>query len=215
MDQYHKIDTVYKRTPDGKLLLGEWSRPEFEYLKDCRWVGTEKVDGTNIRVIWRRGQSVEFKGKTDRAQMYVPLFAELQRLFPLDLLDRAIEESKADSLTLYGEGYGARVQKGSGNYIPDGVSFVLFDVRAGDFWLGRDAVQDVAGSLGVPIVPEMFRGTLTNGINCVSEGITSTWGDFEAEGMVFRPATELQDRAGRRIIAKSKTKDFNRIAEKD
>ena len=48
METYHKIQTIYKRDPANSfktLLEGEYSLPEFEYLKDNTWVFTEKVDG--------------------------------------------------------------------------------------------------------------------------------------------------------------------------
>ena len=53
MDQYHKIQTVYKRDPATKhkyLLEGEFSTPELEFLANCQWEWTEKIDGTNVRV---------------------------------------------------------------------------------------------------------------------------------------------------------------------
>lgn len=34
-------------------------------------------------------------------------------------------------VTIFGEGYGVKIQKG-GNYIPDDVNFILFDVRFGN-----------------------------------------------------------------------------------
>jgi len=40
-------------------------------------------------------------------------------------------------------------------------------------------------------------------------GLVSKWGDFEAEGIVARPAVELKTRAGERIITKLKTRDFH------
>ena len=61
MKEYHKIYTIFKRNPKTKyktLLEGKYSLPEFEYLKDCIWVFTEKIDGTNIRVIWKMEKSV-------------------------------------------------------------------------------------------------------------------------------------------------------------
>lgn len=33
MIKYHKIQTVFKRDGGGRLLHGEWTTPEFEYLK--------------------------------------------------------------------------------------------------------------------------------------------------------------------------------------
>ena len=38
--------------------------------------------------------------------------------------------------------------------------------------------------------------------------IRSTWGDFEAEGIVARPKTELMARNGSRLITKIKCRDF-------
>ncbi len=46
MIEYHKINSVYKREENGKnFLIGEWSIPEFEYLKNNIWIGEEKLDG--------------------------------------------------------------------------------------------------------------------------------------------------------------------------
>jgi hypothetical protein len=82
MNQYHKINSLYKRSPDGKkMLFGEYSQPEFEYLADNIWVFTEKVDGTNIRVMWD-GTYLRFGGKTDNAQ--IP--AKLEKFFHLILM---------------------------------------------------------------------------------------------------------------------------------
>ena len=55
MNVYHKIQTVFKRDPETKyktLLMGEYSLIEFEYLRYNDWVWTEKINGTNIRVIY-------------------------------------------------------------------------------------------------------------------------------------------------------------------
>ena len=54
MNEYHKIQTVFKRDmqKNGKTLLeGHWTLPEFEYLSVNIWSWSEKVDGTNIRVM--------------------------------------------------------------------------------------------------------------------------------------------------------------------
>lgn len=72
MDIYHKIQTAYLRNPDNNfktLLEGQWSKPEFGYLKDCKWEATEKIDGTNVRVIFD-GQKVKFNGKSNNAQLH-------------------------------------------------------------------------------------------------------------------------------------------------
>jgi hypothetical protein len=133
MNQYHKINTIFKRDEKTKHIIeGDYSLPEFEYLKDNKWVFTEKVDGTNIRVMWN-GESVVFGGKTDDAQMPVFLLYKLQELFE-GTQKRLLFKEKfgAEPVCLYGEGYGAKIQKGGGNYNPSGVDFVLFDVLISD-----------------------------------------------------------------------------------
>ena len=211
MEKYHKIQTVFKRdmANKGKILEGKYSLPEFEYLKDNKWVFTEKVDGTNIRIDWRRGEGRIFGGRTDNAQIPAPLIQKLEEIFPLEVLDSAIKTEDADFLTLYGEGYGARIQKGGGNYNSNGVDFVLFDVLVGGWWLKREDVEMIAESLDVDIVPIRGSGTLQSGIFLVRNGLNSEWGNFPAEGLVMKPEVELKTRAGNRIITKIKHKDFS------
>lgn len=208
-DKYPKIKTVFLRDPENKyktLLWGQYALPEFEYLKDNTWVFTEKIDGTNIRVVWDCIEgTVKLGGKTDKAQIPTFLIATLQMKFPKDLFQIAYPET---SMTIYGEGYGARIQKGGGNYIPDGVSFIAFDVRIGEVWLERENVEDIAMTLGVDIVPIVGSGTLEAGLYMINRGLYSTFGGFLAEGLVMRPQVELCNRRGHRIITKIKHKDF-------
>jgi len=210
MEKYPKIQTVFKRdmANKGRIIEGNYSLPEFEYLKNNKWVFTEKVNGTNIRIDWRRSEGRIFGGKTDNAQIPASLIQRLEYLFTSEKLDNAIKTEDADFLTLYGEGYGARIQKGGGNYNPTGVDFVLFDVMVGGWWLKREDVVNVAESLGIKIVPIVGIGTLQDGIELVRNGLGSLWGNFPAEGIVMKPEVELKTRAGNRIITKIKHKDF-------
>ena len=50
--------------------------------KNCKdiWEWTEKVDGTNIRLIWD-GHNVSFAGRTDKAQIPDHLLEKLEQLF--------------------------------------------------------------------------------------------------------------------------------------
>lgn len=202
MKEYHKIQSIYKRDPVTKRFLSEYSTPEIAYLANNVWVFTEKVDGTNIRVMLKDGK-VHFGGKTDNAQMPIPLLEELQRLLPDELLRKQFPEM--NDICLYGEGYGAGIQKG-GCYGP--VSFVLFDVLIGSWWLQRQDVDAVGKETNIRTVPVIGMGTLEDAIRLTSNGLTSTWGAFKAEGIVARPMFELFDRGGRRIITKVKCKDF-------
>ena len=207
MQEYHKIQTVFKRDPetDFKTLLeGEYSLPEFEYLADNKWVFTEKVDGTNIRIMFN-GEKIIFGGKTDRAQIPAALVARLNERFLPQL--ETFKGLFSDGVCLYGEGYGAKIQKGGGNYRAD-QNFVLFDIKIGEWWLQRPDLESIAVSLGIDIVPVIGTGTLHDMVRLVSTGFDSRWGAFAAEGIVARPRMELKARSGQRIITKLKHVDF-------
>ena len=206
--EYHKINSLYKRDPSGKVMLfGLFTQPEFEYLKNCEWVFTEKVDGTNIRVIVADGK-IRFGGKTDNAQISTKLLTRLQEQFLSDAGKRLLD--KIPSGVLYGEGFGPGIQSG-GLYRTD-QAFVLFDVNVDGWWLLREAVEDVAKSLELEIVPIVGRGTLADLESLVQSEFKSAWGDCKAEGVVARPAVELRTRSGERIITKLKVKDFLTLA---
>jgi hypothetical protein len=356
---------------NGKtLLMGQFSLPEFEFLRNVPWVFTEKVDGTNIRVMIEGGR-VSFGGKTDNAQIPAPLVARLREVF--DPLAEKLTEIFPSGGCLYGEGYGPKIQKGGGNY-GSAQDFVLFDVLAisvdyatiatcpkhrellnatltdlttlgdfvnpaiiatlkrkiqngqlnpnnslpntfqanvddlpekkqlesatsspdldsaskhtteccqlreagalsvensipskegaaafsrsrsitatkrepfedffalgatlqstrrneilngllkpkcickvGEWWLERHNVEDVAAKLGIRVVPIIGEGTIADMVEITRAGITSTWGNFAAEGIVARPKVELRTRNNSRIITKLKTRDFLLANEK-
>lgn len=205
MDEYVKINTIWKRDERGKIIEGDYATPEFAYLADAPWEWTEKVDGTNVRVGWE-GSAVAFGGRTDNAQMPVKLLEHLRQTFTPDAFLGACIESE---MVLYGEGFGAGIQSGGGNYSPT-QTFVLFDVQVGRWWLDRENVEDVARKLGIPVVPVRAHfATLQQASDLVKAGpLVSEWGDFRAEGLVGRPLVSLFDRKGNRLMAKIKAKDF-------
>jgi len=218
LKEYHKIQSVFKRDASNNhktFLIGDYSLPEFEYLANNIWQFTEKVDGTNIRTIYNPYPLIEditFQGKTDAAQIQATLFKVLTDMFTLDKMREVFPfkdtpEEELPMVTLYGEGYGAKIQKGGGNYRSD-QSFVLFDIKIGNWWLQRNDVEDIAKQLEIDVVPIIGEGTLFDMIEKCEQGFKSQWGDFIAEGIVARPKTELFTRSGYRIITKVKHKDF-------
>lgn len=216
MKEYHKIDTVFKRDPATNfktLLMGDYSQDAFRYLSGNEWVFTEKVDGTNIRVMFPAYQEqgkqygIAFGGKTDAAAIPAFLVQRLQERFLNDEQRERLAQIFPDGGCLYGEGYGPRIQKGGGNYRSD-PDFVLFDVKVGDWWLQRGDIEDVASKLSLDVVPTIGCGTLDDMLEMARAGFKSRWGDFDAEGIVARPEVELKTRNGSRIITKIKHKDF-------
>lgn len=214
MKTYHKIQSVWLRDPDNKhktFLEGAWSKPEFEYLKSIPWTCTEKIDGTNIRVIWD-GVGVRFEGKTDKAQLHKDLLTHLKETFWIDQMASvfgvAEEDKEYKVVCLYGEGYGAGIQ--SGGYYRKDKSFILFDIKIGKTWLEHENVYQIAQSLNIPVVPIVDTCSLTQAIQIVRLGFNSLIAEekYLAEGLICKPKVEMYNRFGERIITKIKHKDF-------
>lgn len=243
--EYHKIDAPFKRDEKGVMIHGAWCRPEFEYLANLDWEWTEKVDGTNIRVTVERVEDrlmLSVAGRTDNAQIPPALMKALNDTFggagpsiyngpdqrhPLtDEIGKIMVERDIDVLTIYGEGYGPKIN-GGGKYI-DAPAFVVFDIKVGGWWLTRTAVDEFCDTVGLDSVPTIGLGSLYEAIDLVrtdeerplyvdpqtgqwvfgTKPLMSRWGDFEAEGIVAVPKIPLFNRAGSRIITKIKAKDF-------
>lgn len=208
MVKYHKIETVFKRDEEGskKLISGKFHSEAIEFLADNEWCFTEKIDGTNIRVHWD-GHRVAFAGRTDKAQIPARLLDYLNRTFKDNDTEELFEQKFGEAdVILFGEGYGAGIQKG-GLYRDD-VSFILFDVLIGDTYLKRESVEDIARTFGIEIVPIVGYGTLADAVEFVKKKPRSTIGHAKMEGIVARPVVEMQDRLGNRVITKIKACDF-------
>jgi ATP-dependent RNA circularization protein (DNA/RNA ligase family) len=211
--KYPKIETLYNRDPKTFKVTDEVRLPEFGLVKT--WLVTEKVDGTNVRIVRTVENGVEIRGRTDRAswaQRDSPLKKKLEGMFPAELLNRQFDPGL--EVILYGEGYGAGIQKG-GDYRAD-PSFRLFDVRVGDWWLNWDSIEDIAESLGIFTVPNL--GTiqylptsyedLINLAEMSSVAHIENGRDILPEGIVCRTEPLLLMRNGKRLMWKLKFKDF-------
>lgn len=210
MHEYHKIDGLFKRDEATKrLMYGVYRNPAVEYLAASEWVFTEKIDGTNIRVHWD-GHRVAFGGRTDKTQIPGPLMAKLEELFGGETNEQIFEEHFGEKeVTLYGEGYGPKIQNG-GAYRDD-QSFILFDVNVGGVWLSRENVESVARYFGIDVVPVIMRGTMQQAIDFVKSRPMSTIGTDKMEGLVGRPALELLTANSNRLIVKVKVRDFEEL----
>lgn len=209
MTEYHKIETLFERDTNGtkKLIEGAFRNDAVKYLANNDWYFTEKIDGTNIRIHWD-GHKVEFAGRTDKAQIPKLLMDYLINTFGSIEVEELFEQKFGESdVILFGEGYGPKIQNG-GAYRDD-VSFILFDVQIGDTWLKRESVEDIARIFGIDVVPIIFTGSLQQAVDYVKTKPKSTIGTANMEGLVGRPAVEMRDRMGKRVIVKIKVCDFN------
>ena len=205
--EYTKIPNIYKREQYGnnQLIIGDYSSDELQMLANIDWMWTEKVDGTNIRVIWD-GYRVSFAGRTDKAQIPPFLLKRLEELFGGEDKEELFEQTfGANPCILFGEGFGEKIQTGGGLYGP--VNFILFDVYCG-MWLRRDSVEDIARTFDIQTVPIVGDGTLNDAVAFIQTHPKSMLKDDTLEGIVCRPMYELADRRGNRIIVKIKCRDF-------
>lgn len=221
MAEYQKIQTLFKRDERNIIIPDQFTYPEFEVLKDLKWECTEKIDGTNIRIELESSGNPEdgiimsFKGRTDKAVIPEHLLTKLNWLFDREHLMEVLnitDETQDCNITLYGEGYGAKIQKG-GNYISNDVNFILFDVKIGKWWLDRESIKDIANKLGINVVPLMGYMTIPEAIEYVKKGFKSTIAenkDYDAEGLVLKTPCGLLKRDGERLITKIKTVDFRK-----
>jgi hypothetical protein len=213
--EYPKIETVFQRDISGtkKLIEGQYRDETVEYLADLEWLATEKIDGTNVRVCWD-GHAVEFKGRTDSAQLPAALFAKLNQLFGGEDNAQLFEQAWGETpVMLCGEGYGVKIQGCGARYILDGVNFRLFDVfiPSQNLWLRRASVEDVAQTFGVECAPVVATGTLMElvaYVKCRPCSQIAADSSLPMEGVVARPAVELKNRRGGRVIVKIKARDF-------
>lgn len=209
MKEYEKIETLYVRDDKTKKLVeGKFRNETVELLKDIDWEFTEKIDGTNIRIYWD-GHKVSYYGRTDKAQIPSQLMNRLIELFGGDINEEMFEQKFGDMpVMLIGEGYGAKIQKGGGDYRTDN-DFILFDVCINGNYQPRESVNEIANYFNIDVVPTIMIGRLQDGVDYVKSKPKSKIGNADSEGLVARPLKELKDRTGNRIIVKIKVKDFD------
>ena len=213
MSEYQKIETLYERDEKTfKVRVGRLKNRTYSLLKTWHW--TEKVDGTNIRCIWRDGK-LTFGGRTDNAQIHADLIKWLYENISVDKLREVFhaETGAPSDIVIYGEGYGAGIQKGGGDYSLV-KRLIVFDVLVdGKWWLNYENVCDVVAKLGLDVVPSFGEMALEDATEFVRKGFKSKCAiniAKDAEGLVGRPLETLFDKKGHRLITKIKTKDFGR-----
>lgn len=252
---YQKIQTVFKRDEKNVIMpYAELTQPEFDFLRDKPWRCEEKIDGTNIRIevtsevvnktteidgatsvgIHGVAFSVDYKGKTDNADIHPRLMKHLTDNYPAEKVLASLglktfipyeewaehkwqtEDDIPERYTIYGEGYGAKIQKAGGNYLSQSNGFIVFDVKVDDLYLLCSARDEIAQKLGAPVVPFIGMMTLDEAIQFVRTGFKSRIAenkDFMAEGLVIRNELGLKTRRGERIITKLKTCDFQKYRQ--
>lgn len=214
MYKYPKMETLFKRDENFKVT-NEIRLPEFENIK--KWLITEKIDGTNIRIIYTPDDKLLIRGRTDKASIPTFLLEELQNMFTVEKVKAILDNPIEKGLCLYGEGYGAKIQKGGGNY-NKGNSFRLFDIWIDGCWLEWDSVEDIAKQLGIKTAPTAGLMTIKEAIGLVENkdylflhsrvAFDENKKEILAEGIVARAYPMMLFRRGNPIKWKLKVKDY-------
>ena len=208
MNDYPKINTLYMRDEKKVIIPTEYTKEEFHYLENNLWECTEKIDGTNIHIDLIDGK-INFCGRTENASIPAPLVSVLQTLFTKEIMEEVF--GVGTNVSVYGEGYGRKIQGCGGRYIQDGVNFILFDVKIGDFWLSRTNCEGIAEKLNIQIVPLIGYMTIPDAAKIVENGFKSLISEdceLYAEGLVLKVPNGLRFRNGERIITKIKHVDY-------
>ena len=197
-----------------KLIVGDFGCREFESIN--KWQIDEKIDGTNIQIMWNPNDPLapRFGGRTDNAQIPTKLFQYLKETFTREKLLEHFSEP--GTIVFFGEGYGAKIQKCGSRYRND-QSFILFDVVIDDIWLEKANVIEIAQKMGIAhtvnqmilTTNEVVEFVKSKPISCVSVDKT-----LVIEGVIARSWPLMRFRVDDKpIMFKLKCEDLEKNLE--
>jgi Rnl2 family RNA ligase len=218
---------VFRKYPEIVRLD---KRPEILSVKHV--VATEKIHGTNFRLFFPAGMTsvddVLFGGRNEEFDVGTDGFygGRPVRWFRdrKDLLQRLFDVFTSygfSDVTVFGEAFGAGIQKGVRYVAGDEVLFRAFDVMVGDNFVTYDLFVQICEAAGLPRVPEVWRGEPSlaafdalleqDSVEAKNNGVTAT-GNI-SEGVVIRASPLLRDVFGQWLIIKHKSERFAEVAK--
>ena len=215
MTEYQKIETLYKFDNTTKTYIGEFYNQYVEYLRNNRWLTSEKVNGTNVSVQFD-GHRIEFQGRTERADLPKEVLEILTEKFG----DSEVEFEQLFSgkpAILFMECYGGKIQGGA---YGGKERLVGFDVTVNGQYLDKRCIGEIFAKFGVDCVEFKEVENLDVAINEVKSwaenpkrGISQYCekGTTVKEGLVCVPSVRIYDNRGKRIIVKIKTEDLRKL----
>lgn len=207
--------------PYNRKRLDEVKRSKYVDVTDPRdelkpymnintsWVVSEKLDGTNTRIIWD-GYRLAVKGRTNSSQLQGYQNTLLKELsengnYKFD------ETFGTKEVVIYGEAFGGKIQGNPHDVEPQ---FKVFDILVDGIWLQYEAVKDISLSLGLEMIPHYtIEGweTVMEDFFDLANGRQQSGEYFE--GLVAVPAHMPLTRQGERVITKIKVADFEELNE--
>ncbi len=198
---YYKINTLFERHPKTKKILQDkFCCPEFESIS--RWLVTEKINGTNIRIHYsKEAKKVTFGGRTDNAQIPAKLYTYLSEKFTFEHIEECFMDAK--EVMIFGEGFGNNIQCNPGakfSMYGEDVKFNMFDIWVDGWWIKPFTSQVIAGLLRCPNVPYLHREndeqfwTVEQIIDFVKSKPESERGNGVMEGIVAKSFPQMMFR---------------------
>lgn len=206
---YHKIKAPFKRSDDGKMVVTSvFQSKTLEQLKNINWLGTEKIDGTNTAIYWN-GHEFSVHGHSEKSQFSLDAIALLDSIWKTDAMEEKVEEFFGETEAIfYGETYGGKIGAHGKDY--GELRFILFDIYFPNtnHYFDFENVRSIGEKLGLNVVKIVAEGTIGELVKVVQTHPTSFESpDMKIEGVVARPAYELLDSNGHRLISKIKWDD--------
>jgi Rnl2 family RNA ligase len=207
-------------------------RPEILRVKEV--VATEKIHGTNFRLMFPAGMTsldeIRFGGRNEdfgntEGNFYggrpVRFFKDNAEL--LTRMRETFASYGFGDVTVFGEAFGTGIQKGVVYAAPGEVLFRAFDIMVAENFVTYDLFVELCDKMQLPRVPEIWRGdpTLQNfdallektSEEAKKNGIAAD--DNFAEGVVIRSNPLLRDVFGQWLIIKHKSEKFSEVAKRD
>ena len=189
---YQHIENLYK---NQDILL----------FKEC--YAMEKIHGTSANISYKEDQLHLFPGGAKSE--------DFAKIFNTELLLELFRKhySPTDSVTIFGEAYGGKMQGMSRTY-GQKLCFIVFEVKVNLNWLSVPIAQEVASNFGLEFVPYTQIPTTMEAIDAERDrpSIVAEWRgcgtDKMREGIVLRPLREFKRQNGERIVAKHKRAEF-------
>lgn len=214
MQEYQKIETLYKFDSATKKYKSEFYNDIVSYLSPLPWIASEKYDGTNIRVHYD-GHRVEWSGRTDNSELPKEVSELLQNTFGDSEI--VFEQMFGDKdVILFMECYGGKVQGG----IYGGLERLIgFDVMVNGTYLHKFSIKPIFDAFCVKTVEFFEVKSLNEAISYVKEGRLAS--DVQCdrktrmEGLVCVPLLRLYDHQGKRIAVKIKIRDLEKLEKSE
>jgi hypothetical protein len=187
---------------------------EIENLYKCRDIllfkecyATEKIHGSSFHILFK-DNTLHFFAGGEKEENFRKMFDVPSLIEKFKLLNITYP------ITVYGEGYGGKMQAMSKSY-GKVLKFIAFEVKVGERWLSVPDAEQIVLQLGLEFVHYRKIPTTLETIDAEilldsEQAIRNGMGPgHKREGVVLRPLIEVYKNNGARIIAKHKRTDFS------